>query len=66
MSSGESRSTNLDVKDLEEAQKKIYDNFLLQRTLNKGVLYHNADHQEGNVFEVNKEQVVCIDYEETE
>ncbi|MGG0233667.1 hypothetical protein [Bacillus tropicus] len=66
MSSGESRSTNLDVKNIGEAQKKIYENFLFQRKNIQNVLYNNADHQEGNVFEVIENHVVCIDYEKAE
>ncbi|PEB22132.1 hypothetical protein COF68_18075 [Bacillus toyonensis] len=65
MSSGESRATILEAKDYESAQQKIQNNFFAHEHSNY-VLYVDADHSKGNVFEVIKNHVVCIDYEEAE
>ncbi|MCX2829853.1 hypothetical protein RGU76_29140 [Bacillus pseudomycoides] len=67
LSSGESRGTILEAKDFKEAQEIIKENFRIHKNNNnKNVLYINADHPEGNVFEVIENHVVCIDYEEAE
>jgi hypothetical protein len=66
MSSGVSRATILEAKNYEDAQQKLKIKFYAHEHSNYYVLYVDADHPKGNLFEVNKNHVVCIDYEKAE
>lgn len=65
MSSGISRATILEAKNYEDAQQIIKNNFFDHEHSNY-VLYVDADHPKGNLFEANKNHVVCIEYEKAE
>ncbi|PET96562.1 hypothetical protein CN941_21205 [Bacillus cereus] len=65
MSSGISRATILEAKDYEDAQQIIKNKFF-DHEHNNYVLYVDADHPKGNLFEVIENHVVCIDYEKDE
>ncbi|PEB54597.1 hypothetical protein COO03_04985 [Bacillus sp. AFS098217] len=66
LSSGEKRGTIVEVKNIEDAQLKIRNNFVTHK-LSGNVLYEDADYPEsGNTFEIFENHVVCIDYEKAE